>query len=127
MSRYLSIARAAKPALTRLSPYEINEENEISPATSSTLAIDVEDVDEIDQKDEKSLATRTVAEATGAQLPYPELRCFGEPEEVAASQPPVGWDGSLPEGCAWQSLCEILGPCPRQPAGRMCRHDGKTP
>jgi hypothetical protein len=48
-------------------------------------------------------------------------------EDVEASKPPTDWDGSLPDGCGWSSLCGTLGPCRRYLAGGPCRFDGDRP
>ena len=45
-------------------------------------------------------------------------------DEVDASRPPAGWDGTLPDTCAWPLICHPLGPYHRSRTGGPCRIDG---
>lgn len=114
MSRYLSIARTA------VSGYEINEENEKSPAP---VCAPPEERYERNELDERSPAAMSAHEAKSLGLD-PALRwvrVYTGP--VEATKPPDGWDGSLPDGCGWPNLCQKLGPCPRHLSGGPCRID----
>jgi hypothetical protein len=115
MSRYLTIARSAIPT---------NEKNEKRPEKSLTESVSQYEENE---KNEESPRCLSREQATALRL-NPDLTWMHVfRDEVEVSKPFAEWDGSLPNACAWQSVCQSLGPCPRHLTGGPCRLDGDAP
>jgi hypothetical protein len=116
MSRYLSIARSATE------PDEINEINEKTPTIEpfTCIASNVAEYEK-NEENEKSLRTLSPVEADAIGLNSTLIWVRVSREEVEATAPAPGWDGTLPTACAWPALCGALGPCPRHRSGGPCR------
>jgi hypothetical protein len=115
MSRYLSLAR---------SDVDTNEEAEKSANAGRSTAVIAY---EINEENEKCPSAVSRAEVVALGLSPDLIWMRVSREEVAASTPPAGWNGTLPDNCAWRTLCEMLGPCPRHQADGLCRTKGVTP
>lgn len=114
MSRYLDLARAAEGSEPPNSAAERNEENEIRVVVASPQY-------ERNEENEESPGFLDDAEVRALGL-NPVLRWMHvSREEIEATAPPPGWDGTLPQHCRWSNLCRVLGPCPHAISG--CRRD----
>lgn len=129
---YLDIARSVGP------DYEINERNEISPASAHTkmhnsgtdgsaatsLGVPCGGYERNEKTHRDCLSTD---EAIRLGLDPTLVWVRVSHDEVEASKPPADWDGALPTTCRWRTLCEVLGPCPRQQAHGVCPPGGGAP
>jgi hypothetical protein len=94
---YLDIARGVTLS------YERNERNEKSPGLSEVSA-------------------RSVPDPSSSEVLWVHV----SREEVEASAPPAGWDGTLPVACRWADLCQVLGPCPHHLNQIACHRQGEN-